>query len=127
MDWFLPAAQELALLDVPRAIEQLVDLRRKIGQAGRESVQHMRGQHDDLANAICGLVHLLTPFEGVVSSWANIGVVSVPRQYPSYADAGNDTMTAWLATQNRSPFYPPVPGERSIHRGAPNGIGNALW
>src|SRR5215471_3413111 len=41
------------------------------------------------------------------------------ERFDKRADAGNDTMTAWLATQNRSPFYPPAPGERSIHRGAP--------
>ena len=39
----------------------------------------MRGQHDDLANAICA---------GVASSWQIPRVVSVPRQYPSYGDAG---------------------------------------
>jgi len=128
----LPAftSNTLALLDVPRAIDQLVNLRRKIGQAGRESVLHMRGQHDDLANAICGLVHLLTPFGGVASSWANIGVVSVPRQYPSYADAGNDTTSAWWRAHGPGPGYL-APAESGIHGpGAPlksRASGNALW
>jgi hypothetical protein len=124
----LPAftSNTIALLDVPRAIEQLVALRRRIGQAGKESVQHMRGQHDDLANAICGLVHLLTPLDGVASSWQIPGVVTQPRLY--FGDNSADTMQAWLRVQgNRNPFYAPQAGERSIHHGVPDPRVNALW
>jgi hypothetical protein len=50
----------LALLDQADVVGQLVNLRRNIGQAGKETVLYMRGQHDDLANALCGLIHICT-------------------------------------------------------------------
>jgi hypothetical protein len=123
----LPAftSNTVALLDNPTAIEQLVALRRRIGQAGREFVEHTRGQHDDLANAICGLIHLCTPVDGVASSWQIPGCVTQPRLY--FGDDSNDTMTAWLRTRDRNPFYEPKSDERSIHHGRPNGAVNALW
>jgi hypothetical protein len=134
----LPAftSRTLALLDQPRAVDQLVNLRRKIGQAGAESVTHMRGTHDDLANVICGLVHLCTPHQQAISSWEIPGVVTGPRITAPYADASasNDTTLAWLRTQGRSaPMYTAQPGERSIHgdgaplKGSPMSNRNAIY
>jgi hypothetical protein len=57
----------VAMLDQPRAVEQLVGLRRKIGQGGRESISHQRGARDDLANVICGVCWRLTPVEMAAS------------------------------------------------------------
>jgi hypothetical protein len=42
------------LLDHSRLINQLADLERRTGSSGRDSVDHRRGQHDDVANA-CAL------------------------------------------------------------------------
>jgi hypothetical protein len=42
------------LLDLPRAVNQLADLERRTGASGRDSVDHRRGQHDDVANAAAG-------------------------------------------------------------------------
>src|SRR5258705_9236438 len=36
-------------------------LKRKVGQGGREIVEHNRNSHDDLATAICGLLWRLSP------------------------------------------------------------------
>jgi hypothetical protein len=99
----------VALLDKADVIDQLVNLRRKIGQAGSESVQHMRGQHDDLANAVCGLIHLLTPHEQAAvdtSIYEHVGVISGPRMYGgthttiedashSYLTKGGYRSTSW--------------------------------
>jgi hypothetical protein len=61
----LPAwtSGRVAMLDLPRCVEQLVGLRRRIGQGGRESIGHQRGSHDDLANVISGVIWKLTPVE----------------------------------------------------------------
>jgi hypothetical protein len=42
------------LLDHTRLLNQLADLERRTGASGRDSVDHRRGQHDDLANAAAG-------------------------------------------------------------------------
>ena len=49
------------LLDNPRFVAQLTQLERRVTRGGRDSIDHMRGAHDDLANAGMGaLVHLPT-------------------------------------------------------------------
>jgi hypothetical protein len=74
----------VSLLDKSDVIDQLVNLRRKIGQAGKEQVLHMRGQHDDLANALCGLIHILTPLQPVAFDFGGAGetwgVLTAPRR-----------------------------------------------
>ena len=44
------------LLDHPRAIQQIIDLECHTARAGRDKIDHPPGGHDDLANAIAGLV-----------------------------------------------------------------------
>ena len=59
----LPAftAARVELLDQPRLVDQFCGLRRKVGQGGRETVDHVRGAHDDCANSVAGLLWRLTP------------------------------------------------------------------
>jgi hypothetical protein len=96
----------VALLDNPNLIDQLVNLRRRIGQAGREQVQHMRGQHDDLANAVCGLIHLLTPVEAVAFDFAGAGdtwgVITAPRSYVADSSEEASTYAAWARAHGRT-------------------------
>src|SRR5262249_14549075 len=75
----LPAwtSSMVVMCDVSRAVDQLCNLRRKVGQAGQESVVHLGRQHDDSANACAGVLWLLTPLEPVVWDYAGIGVVPV--------------------------------------------------
>jgi hypothetical protein len=54
-------ANRVLLLDQARLVDQLCALRRKTGQGGRETVDHPRGAHDDLANAVCGVLWRLSP------------------------------------------------------------------
>ncbi len=44
------------LIDHPRAIQQIVGLECHTARAGRDKIDHAPGGHDDLANAIAGLV-----------------------------------------------------------------------
>lgn len=54
-------ANRVKLVDQPRLVDQFCGLRRRVGQGGRESVDHMRGGHDDLANSVAGLLWRLSP------------------------------------------------------------------
>jgi hypothetical protein len=55
---FLPAlnGQRVRLLDLPRLTGQLVSLERRTARGGRDSIDHAPGAHDDLANAVCGVL-----------------------------------------------------------------------
>ena len=80
----------------------MTSLRRKVGQAGKEHVIHMRGHHDDLANTIAGVIYRLTPMQPVVCSWGGIGVVSRPRDYHGlYPGGADDNMAVWLRSQGQ--------------------------
>jgi hypothetical protein len=47
------------LLDVPRLVTQLCSLERRTARGGRDSIDHAPGAHDDIANAVAGvLVHV---------------------------------------------------------------------
>jgi hypothetical protein len=54
-------ADRVLLPDNPRLISQLCGLRRRIGQGGKETVDHLRNGHDDIANAVCGVLYRLSP------------------------------------------------------------------
>ena len=45
---------QIELLDVKRLTAQLCGLERRTSRGGRDSIDHMAGQHDDLANAVAG-------------------------------------------------------------------------
>jgi hypothetical protein len=73
--------------------------RRKVGQAGQESVVHLGNSHDDLANAVSGLIYRMTPLEPVAWDYGGFGVVSSPREFFGDANAGTETMAAWNAAR----------------------------
>jgi hypothetical protein len=47
------------LLDHPRMLNQLCNLERRTARGGRDSIDHPRGSHDDVANSIAGVASLL--------------------------------------------------------------------
>jgi len=49
-------AGRIDLLDVPRLASQLVSLERRVARGGRESIDHPPRGHDDLANAVAGVL-----------------------------------------------------------------------
>ena len=73
-------AGRVAMLDHPRAIDQLCQLRRKVGQGGRETITHVGGSHDDIANSIAGLLWRLSPVEAEITYAAPIVVTSGNRE-----------------------------------------------
>jgi hypothetical protein len=53
-------SRQVELPDIPRLVTQLSGLQRRVGSGGRESIDHARAGHDDLANVAAGaavLVH----------------------------------------------------------------------
>jgi hypothetical protein len=46
------------LLDLPRLAAQFTSLERRVARSGRDSIDHVRGGHDDLANAAAGALVL---------------------------------------------------------------------
>jgi hypothetical protein len=55
---FLPIANSLGvrLLDHPKMVNQFASLERQTRRGSRDSVDHPRGAHDDVANAVAGVV-----------------------------------------------------------------------
>lgn len=50
---------QVRLLDHPRLTEQLVGLERRTARGGRDSIDHTPGGHDDVANAVAGVLVLV--------------------------------------------------------------------
>ena len=69
----LPAinSRTVDLLDIHRLLNQLVGLERRTARGGRDSIDHAPGGHDDLANAVAGVVAMLAKPRGYDStlSW----------------------------------------------------------
>ena len=55
---FLPLAnaKRVELLENPRLAAQLIGLERRTARSGRDSIDHIPGGHDDLANAVAGVL-----------------------------------------------------------------------
>jgi len=56
-------AGRVSTLDHQRAVDQLCNLRRRLGQGGKETIFHPRNAHDDLSCVIAGLLWRLTPVQ----------------------------------------------------------------
>jgi hypothetical protein len=54
----------VALIDVNRLENQLVNLERRTSRMGKDSVDHAPGGHDDVANAVAGALHLAAERSG---------------------------------------------------------------
>ena len=55
-------------ITLPRLIAQIVGLERRVSRAGRDSIDHAPGAHDDVANAVAGVVAVLTTAKSYDSS-----------------------------------------------------------
>ncbi|WP_194943583.1 hypothetical protein [Brevundimonas sp. SPF441] len=49
------------LLDNPMLVTQIVGLERRVARGGKESIDHAPNGHDDLANAVAGVLSLIQP------------------------------------------------------------------
>jgi hypothetical protein len=95
----LPAlnSRRVALLDHEKLTNQLVSLERRTGRGtGRDVIDHTPGAHDDVANAVAGVVSLAIGGMGSTYTLANISGPDDPKQ-PNYA-------TRRLYAAMRGPF-----------------------
>jgi hypothetical protein len=98
---FLPLLNSgrLDLLDNPRMATQFVGLERRTARSGKDSVDHAPGAHDDVANAVAGVISLASGTDDAAELWK--------RAYPSAPDP-------------RTPAGPPPDVVRAIlDRGVP--------
>jgi hypothetical protein len=58
------------LVDSDRLFNQLLGLERRVARGGRDTIDHAPGAHDDIANAVAGVVGLLTKKPGYDSTLA---------------------------------------------------------
>jgi hypothetical protein len=58
----LPAinSRQVDLLENERLTNQLIGLERRVARSGRDSIDHAPGGHDDLANAVAGVVAMVS-------------------------------------------------------------------
>jgi hypothetical protein len=78
----------VALLDNERLGLQLTMLERRTARGGKDSIDHPRGGHDDLANAAAG---------ALVNAFKQPGdILSDEEQFRPYRQAGG--RDAWLGT-----------------------------
>jgi hypothetical protein len=109
----------VVMCDVSRATDQLATLRRKVGQAGKETIVHLGRTHDDLANVVAGLIYRLTPREQVaLESLSGIGVFSEPRIHIGDASFESETWAAWKRAQGYTRAPDGGLGRRTSMRGS---------
>jgi hypothetical protein len=83
-------AGRVRLLDNPRAVDQLCGLKRKVGQSGREVIEHPRGSHDDISVCVAGVLWRLTPVQQKMV-YGGFGVFTGPRTgFPGYFGDAED-------------------------------------
>lgn len=81
-------AARVELLDVPRLAAQLVGLERRVARSGKDSVDHTPGGHDDLANAVAGvLVGLDLDRRPAMVSASDMLTGGAPLPFPAICDA----------------------------------------
>jgi hypothetical protein len=66
----------IELLDNPRLVAQLCSLERRTARGGRDSIDHAPGGHDDVCNAVAGVVAALSGASSYDSTLAWVGDVS---------------------------------------------------
>lgn len=75
---FLPLLNSgrVELLDAPRVITQFCGLERRVSRSGKDSIDHMPGGHDDLANAVAGAVVNTIGDMDVLEMYRRLGATS---------------------------------------------------
>lgn len=87
------------LLDNDRLVHQLVGLERRTARGGRDSIDHPRAAHDDVANAVAGAVRLAATRS---TGWRRDRTQSFmpPTRIPEIIDAGTapyERGVGWMA------------------------------
>jgi hypothetical protein len=77
-------SRTIRLLDHQRTVNQIASLERRTARGARDSIDHPRDQHDDVANAIAGLAFVVAQRPEVprayVGSWDDIFINAPGRR-----------------------------------------------
>lgn len=74
------SAKRVELLDHPKLAAQLIGLERRTARGGRDSIDHAPNGHDDIANAVCGALTMLTSRRQLE---LNINMDALNRLFPA--------------------------------------------
>jgi hypothetical protein len=66
-------ARRIDLIDDKRLVAQLCGLERRTARSGKDSIDHMPGQHDDTVNAVAGCAGLLAVDSGYLHDMSWVG------------------------------------------------------
>ena len=91
----LITSQQVALLDHPRLVAQLCALERRTGRAGRDTIDHPPGAHDDVANAVAGAL-VLAARRG--TSGLPMAILDLTPDHAALTTAGE-----WAELERRQP------------------------
>src|SRR5262249_47740398 len=102
-----------------RLVRELRLLERRTHRSGKDTVEHPRNGHDDYANVVCGVFHLLTPpaFEQPVAIVSPI-VAGTPRHVPGGSSFMSDAVVMPTMGALTPPPAPAAPAE--LAKPAPN-------
>lgn len=64
-----------------RTLNQLIALERRTSRAGKDSVDHPSGGHDDRANAVAGLLQIAAPRKRPTAIFSTYGYVEQPKPF----------------------------------------------
>lgn len=132
------------LLDNPRLVAQLTSLERRTARGGRDSIDHPPGAHDDVANAVAGVLMGLGGggFGGWISFWKANAEAARPvlqrlglrrsesAERPQQAEpaAKKPEVEAQPAQHPRAPPAPPPPPPAPPQQpAAPLAFGDTSW
>ena len=87
-------SRAIDLLDNERLVSQLVSLERRTTRGGRDSIDHLPGAHDDLANAVAGA--LVTAFTDPATVQQSERVIISPSSFSSHLSVTNPRAPASL-------------------------------
>ena len=108
----------LAVLpDNKKLIAQLAGLERSPQRSGRDVVDHGRGGHDDVANAVCGVIVLASRVRGSIAAWST----DRARELPSRCNLGYSNVKATHAKWGGGSAYGGVTHQPPLRRSATSG------
>jgi hypothetical protein len=111
---FLPAVngRRAELLDHTKLISQLCALERRTWRGGRDSIDHPPNQHDDVVNAVAGVL-------------TNLIVVEAPQPYfgMQSTSAPASAIGGWAGNGGRTPGQP----DSAVYAATSEGFRQMLW
>ena len=102
---FLPMlnSHAVALIEHPRLVHQLVSLERKVTRGGRDTIDHMRGAHDDVANCVAG-VCVLAQDRGDLVPLRHLPAYAIGRAYDPLASR-EENLAALQREEQRAGYF----------------------